>query len=135
LATDPRYDSNSRRNERRAEVMEIIDKVFSTLTTEQLVEKLDAAGIANAHINSPEEVWKHAQFEARDRWRQMDSPKGELPTLLPPATHDAFEARIGAVPEVGEHTESILLELGLTKEEVAELKAAAAISFERRKGA
>jgi itaconate CoA-transferase len=135
LATDPRYDSNSRRNERRAEVMEIIDKVFSTLTTKQLVEKLDAAGIANAHINSPEEVWKHAQFEARDRWRQMDSPKGELPTLLPPATHDAFEARIGAVPEVGEHTESILLELGLTKEEVAELKAAAAISFERRKGA
>ena len=133
LATDSRYDSNSKRNERRAEVMAIIDKVFSTLTTEQLVEKLDAAGIANAHINSPEEVWKHAQFEARGRWRQMGSPKGELPTLLPPATHDAFEARIGAVPEVGEHTESILLELGLTVEEIAGLRSVNAISYERRK--
>jgi itaconate CoA-transferase len=63
----------------------------------------------------------------------MDSPKGKLPTLLPPATHEDFEACIGAVPEVGEHTESILLELGLAKSEIAELKSAAAISFERRK--
>jgi crotonobetainyl-CoA:carnitine CoA-transferase CaiB-like acyl-CoA transferase len=38
-----------------------------------------------------------------------------------------------AVPEVGEHTESILLELGFTHAEIAELRAGAAISFERRK--
>jgi len=107
--------------------------VFSALTTEQLIAKLDAAGIANARINSPEEVWNHEQLKARHRWREMGSPKGKLPALLPPATHDAFEARIGSVPEVGEHTESILLEIGLTQEEIAELKSAAAISFERRK--
>jgi itaconate CoA-transferase len=133
LATDTRYDSNSKRNERRGEIVAIIDKVFSTLTTEQLIEKLDAAGIANAHLNSPAEVWDHEQLKARDRWREMDSPKGALPALLPPATHDSFEARIGAVPEIGEHTESILLELGLTEEEIAGLRSANAISFERRK--
>jgi len=133
LATDARYDSNSKRNERRAEILAIIDKVFSTLTTEQLVQKLDAAGIANAHINSPEDVWKHAQFAARDRWREVESPKGKLPTLLPPATHDSFEPRLAAAPEVGEHTESILLELGFTDVDVGELKSGGAISFERRK--
>jgi len=132
LAADPRYDTNTKRNERRAEITALIDKVFSALTTAQVVEKLDAAGIANAHINSPEEVWNHEQLKARDRWREMGSPKGKLPTLLPPATHEDFEAHIGAVPEVGEHTESILLELGLANSEIAELKAAAAISFERR---
>jgi crotonobetainyl-CoA:carnitine CoA-transferase CaiB-like acyl-CoA transferase len=63
----------------------------------------------------------------------MGSPKGKLPTLLPPATHDDFEAHIGPVPEVGEHTESILLEIGLAKDEIAELKSSGAISFERRK--
>ena len=133
LAADSRYDSNSKRNERRGEILAIIDKVFSTLTTEQLIEKLDAAGIANARINSPAEVWNHEQFKARDRWREMGSPKGTLPALLPPATHDGFEARMDAVPEVGEHTESILLELGLTDAEIAELRAGAVISFERRK--
>jgi itaconate CoA-transferase len=132
LAADSRYDSNSKRNERRGEILAIIDKVFSTLTTEQLIEKLDAAGIANARINSPAEVWSHEQFKARDRWREMGSPKGRLPALLPPATHDGFEARMDAVPEVGEHTESILLELGLTSAEIAELRADAAISFEQR---
>jgi itaconate CoA-transferase len=78
-------------------------------------------------------VWKHAQFETRDRWREMGSPRGKLPTLLPPATHESFEARIGAVPEIGEHTETILLELGFTDADVSELKSAGAISFERRK--
>ena len=135
LATDPRYDSNSKRNERREEVRALIDKVFLPLTAEQVVEKLDAAGIANARINSPGDVWNHAQLKARHRWREMSSPKGKLPTLLPPATHDGFEARLDAVPEVGEHTESILLELGFTKEEVAGWKTADAISFERRKSA
>ena len=133
LAADPRYDTNTRRNERRAEISALIDKVFSALTTEQLIAKLDAAGIANARINSPEEVWNHEQLKARHRWREMGSPKGKLPALLPPATHSDFEAHIGPVPEVGEHTESILLEIGLTQEEIAELKSAAAISFERRK--
>jgi itaconate CoA-transferase len=135
LAADSRYDANSKRNERRAEVIALIDKVFSTLTTEQVIEKLDAAGIANARINSPEDVWNHEQLKARHRWRDMGSPKGKLPALLPPATHDEFDARIGAVPEVGEHTERILLELGLAREEIAELKSAGAISFERRKSA
>jgi itaconate CoA-transferase len=63
----------------------------------------------------------------------MGSPKGKLPTLLPPATHDSFEAHIGAVPEIGEHTENILLELGFTEEEITELRLANAISYERRK--
>ena len=133
LAADARYNSNIKRNQRRAEITALIDNVFLRLTTEQVVHKLDAAGIANARINTPEEVWAHEQLKARKRWREMDSPKGKLPVLLPPATHEDFEARIGAVPEVGEHTESILREIGLTDAEIADLKKEAAISFERRK--
>src|SRR5688572_12476234 len=44
LASDARYNTNSKRNERRAEMTALINKTFSTLTTEQLVAKLDAAG-------------------------------------------------------------------------------------------
>ena len=133
LATDDRYNSNSKRAARRAEVTALVDKVLLNLTTQQVIEKLDSAGIANARINTPEEVWSHQQLKARNRWREMDSPKGKLPVLLPPATHDNFDARIGGVPEVGEHTEGILREIGLSDAEIADLKKDGAISFERRK--
>jgi itaconate CoA-transferase len=127
LAADPRYDSNSKRHERREEVAAFIHEVFSRLTAAQVVARLDAAGIAHARISTPEEVWTHPQLKARARWREAESPAGALPVLLPPATHDAFEARIGAIPAVGEHTERILRELGLGDGEIGALRTAGAI--------
>jgi itaconate CoA-transferase len=127
LARDERYDSNSKRNECRTEVTALINKVFSTLTAEQVVARLDAAGIANARVNVPEKVWDHPQFKARERWREMGSPRGPLPVLLPPATHDGFEAQIGAVPGIGEHTGTIMAELGYSEADVAGLRATGAI--------
>jgi itaconate CoA-transferase len=120
LARDERYDKNSKRNARRAEVTELIEQVFAALSAEEVVAKLEAAGIANARINEPEEVWQHEQFKARNRWREMGSPAGPLPTLLPPATMPDFEARIGAVPALGEHTDRILAELGYGGREIAD---------------
>jgi itaconate CoA-transferase len=133
LAADPRFDNNMKRNERRAELVALIEKIFSTLTTEQLVAKLDAAGIANACVNAPAEVWKHAQFKARGRWRDIESPVGTLPALLPPVTLSGADARMDAIPGIGEHTEKILTELGYQGADIAALKTDGAISFERRK--
>ena len=67
------------------------------------------------------------------RWRDVGSPVGEIPALLPPATISGLEARMDPIPEIGEHTESILSEIGLSGDEIAALKADQAISFERRK--
>jgi itaconate CoA-transferase len=133
LAKDARYDSNSKRNERRAEIAALVNKVFSTLSAEQIVAKLDAAGIANARVNTPEEVWQHPQFDARARWRYVGSPVGDIRALLPPATFSDFDARMDPVPEIGEHTDRILAELGFSGGEIAALHAEGAISFERRK--
>ena len=133
LATDARYDTNSKRNERRAEVVALIDKVFHTLNTDQVVAKLDAAGIANARVNTPEEVWRHAQLKERLRWRDVASPVGELPALLPAATISDLEPRMDPIPEIGEHTEKILAELGFSRRDIAALTAEGAISVERRK--
>jgi itaconate CoA-transferase len=133
LATDARYDSNFKRNERREEVAALVDKVFSSMTAEQAVAKLDAAGIANARINSPDEVWQHPQLRARERWREVQTPVGAIPALLPPATLSGAEARMDPIPEIGEHTEKILGELGVPANEIAALRADGAVSFERRK--
>jgi len=54
LATDDRYNNNTKRNQSRAEVIALIEGVFSAMTAAQVVNKLDAADIANARINTPE---------------------------------------------------------------------------------
>ena len=122
LATDDRYNNNTKRNQSRAEVIALIEGVFSAMTAAQVVNKLDAADIANARINTPEEVWEHAQLKARDRWREIDSPAGRLPTLLPPTTMSGFEARLDAVPAIGEHTDRILSDVGYSAAEIARLR-------------
>jgi itaconate CoA-transferase len=127
LAQDPRYGSNSRRAAKRSEIIALITEVFATLTTEQLIERLDASGIANARMNTPDEVWEHPQLKARDRWRETESPVGLLATLLPPVTMPDFEARIDAVPALGEHTERILSELGYSSGDIVALRKAGVV--------
>ena len=65
LAADSRYDTNSKRNERRPELVALVEKAFAALTTDAVVARLDEAGIANARVNTPEEVWRHAAREHR----------------------------------------------------------------------
>jgi len=127
LAADPRYDSNVRRNERRAEITALVNEVFSTFKAEEVVAKLDAAGIASARINSPEEVWNHPQFTARSRWREVESPVGVIPALLPPAGVSGVEPRMDPIPELGAHTDAILGELGYAQDEITALRANGAI--------
>ncbi|HEU4345989.1 MAG TPA: CaiB/BaiF CoA-transferase family protein [Candidatus Binatia bacterium] len=127
LAQDPRYSSNSRRAAKRSEINAVIGKIFVTLTSEQVIERLDASGIANARINTPEEVWEHPQLKARNRWREIDSPAGPLATLLPPVTMAGFEARLDRVPALGEHTEKILEELGYSHADIIALRQAGAV--------
>src|ERR1700757_185612 len=127
LAQDLRYDSNSKRAAKRAEINALIGKAFAALTSEQLIERLESSGIANSRMNSPDQVWEHPQLKARNRWREMDSPVGPLATLLPPATMADFEARLDKIPALGEHTEPILAELGYSSEDIVELRKTRAV--------
>jgi len=127
LAKDARYDNNTKRTGRRAEMVALIEQVFGAMTAQEVVAKLDAADIANARINTPEEVWDHPQFKARDRWREVSTPAGPVPVLLPPVTMPEFEARLDPVPAVGEHTDAILAGIGYTDAEIVQLRATAAV--------
>ena len=127
LAIDARYDNNTKRTAARAEVVVLIEEVFSHLTAEQVVGRLDAAGIANARLNAPDEVWAHPQLQARNRWREVGSPAGRLPAVLPPASFDGVEVRMDPIPGIGEHTDAILAELGYRAEDIAALKGSGAV--------
>jgi itaconate CoA-transferase len=127
LANDARFNSNSRRLQNKEPLLAIVREVFASITAAQLVERLEAADIANARMNEMHEVWAHPQLAARGRWTEMGSPVGAIPVLRPPATHSDFEPVIGAVPDVGEHTDAILSELGYSADAVASLRLAKAV--------
>ena len=127
LAGDERFASNARRVAARAEVDAIVNETFSRLSAEEVVQRLELAGIANARINEMHEVWAHPQLVARQRWTQVDTPAGKIPALLPPALPDSVQARMGPVPGLGEHTDSVLGELGYSPETIATLRAERAI--------
>lgn len=112
LAADPRFASNSRRVQNRTELEDLIHDIFRGLSSEVVTERLEAAQIAHARLNSVEEFLVHPQLAARNRWQRIDSPVGELRALIPPVTMENIEPAMGAVPLLGQHTESILKELG-----------------------
>jgi itaconate CoA-transferase len=112
LADDERFASNSRRVEHRAALGALIVAAFASLSAHDVVERLEAAKIANAHINDMQAVWEHAQLAARERWTQVQTPAGAVPALLPPGVTLADAPRMDAVPALGEHTDAILNELG-----------------------
>lgn len=111
LITDPRFTSNGDRAAHRDDLRALITGALSTLTHAETMERLDAAGIANASVNEMSSVWTHPQLAARGRWQSVESEVGPIPALLPPTSSDAFDPRMGAVPALGEHTQAVLREL------------------------
>ncbi len=127
LATDERFASNSRRTAARVELHAVIVAAFAALTADQVIERLDAAQIANARMNDMHEVWAHPQLAARGRWADVETSAGPVRAPLPPGLPVDPPPRMDPVPALGEHTDAILRELGWDDARIARLRAAGAI--------
>ncbi|WP_027816505.1 CaiB/BaiF CoA transferase family protein [Paraburkholderia bannensis] len=127
LAADERFSTNSRRVAHREALGKLIEDEFARLTAHDVVERLEAAKIANAHINDMQAVWAHEQLAARQRWTQVGTPAGKIPALLPPGMTQADDPRMDPVPALGEHTDAILKELGYDEAHIRALHEAGAV--------
>jgi formyl-CoA transferase len=115
LATNPLRVAN------RTETDRVVGEETRTWTTADLTQRLHAAGVPAAQINELKALVEHPQLAARERWRPIDSPVGELSALLPPMTFRDVELPMGAVPALGEHSATLLAELGYDEETIAAL--------------
>jgi itaconate CoA-transferase len=127
LATDERFASNSKRTANRDALRQVIIDAFAALTAEQVIERLEAAQIANARVNDMHDVWTHPQLQARQRWTEVATPSGPIPALLPPGKTEAYSPRMDAVPGLGQHTEAILRELGWPADAITRLREQGAV--------
>ncbi|HEY7719207.1 MAG TPA: CaiB/BaiF CoA-transferase family protein [Pedococcus sp.] len=116
LTDDPRFATNSLRVAHREDLADAVHAAFAGTASEEVVRRLDAAAIANARLRDVRELGDHPQLLARDRWTEIDSPAGPLRALLPPATLVGDRPTMGPIPEVGEHTERVLAELGVDRD-------------------
>jgi len=116
LADHPSFRTNPLRMQNRDELQVRIEQRFAALTGDEVLRLLDAASIANAHLNSVEAFLAHEQLHARSRVQTVGSPSGPLMSFLPALTIPGLTPRMDPVPDVGEHNDAILAELGLTKE-------------------
>ena len=123
LETDPRFESNHARAANKLDLTAIIMAAFSEWNAEEVIVRLTAAGIANARMNDMAGLWAHPQIRARDRWREVSTPIGPMPALLPPGGIGA-EPRMDAIPAMGEHSRAILEELGIDSASIEALSKA-----------
>lgn len=118
LADDPAFAGNADRVRERSRLDEVIIAWAKNVTLRQAQDMLDAAGLGNARLNGVQDVLDHPHLAARERWRQVPTPTGVVPALLPPPVAAAWTPPMNAVPALGEHTDTVLAELGYAAAEI-----------------
>ena len=127
LITAPAYTSNSNRSKNRDSLRIIIEDKLKKLKAEEVIEALESCGIACTKANTLAELWQHPQLRALNRFIEVETEVGTLEALAPPGHSDSFDAAVSKVPSLGEHTRTILGELGYTDSEIEALAAARVI--------
>jgi crotonobetainyl-CoA:carnitine CoA-transferase CaiB-like acyl-CoA transferase len=121
LADDPRFATNVARVANRAECDSVVAAGTALWSTPDLDATLSAAGIPAAQVKQMAQVVEHPQLSARNRWRSIGTEHAAVQALLPPATFADFEAPMGDVPALGQHTRSILIESGIETNQVQKM--------------
>jgi len=130
IGSDPIFSTNAARVEHREEVMKLLVPAIGKLTRDELIAKLDAAGVPVGPVNDIDEVLADPHVRARRMVGSFDYPGvGEFRALALPYKFVGWDdPAIDAPPRLGEHTEQVLKErLGYSDAQVAALREEGAI--------
>jgi crotonobetainyl-CoA:carnitine CoA-transferase CaiB-like acyl-CoA transferase len=113
LADDPRFVTNELRLANRGVLEPLIETLLGDDSRQSAEARLVEADVPFGTVNDLFQVLGHPQLEARGRWFEIPSPVGDLKAFHHPMNLIGLERPAGAVPQLGEHTQEVLGELGL----------------------
>jgi crotonobetainyl-CoA:carnitine CoA-transferase CaiB-like acyl-CoA transferase len=133
LADDPRFKTDDARRQNRQEIDRILDEAFSKKTRAEWQQLFKEAKMRCDPCLTYEEACAHPQIEANEMIYTTNHPaQGEIKMLGMPVKLKGTPAQPqGPSPLLGQHTEEILLELGYTSKDIAELEAEKVIRIVR----
>ncbi|OJD25570.1 hypothetical protein ACJ73_03057 [Blastomyces percursus] len=126
LATDERFLTNDSRVRNRSELNNILYDLFNAKMTDEWLDIFDNSGMPYGPINSLERVFTHTQAHAREMVKSIDfdaAVNGTFKVTGFPVKFSNTEASIRSNPPLlGEHTDDVLQELGLSQVKLADLR-------------
>jgi crotonobetainyl-CoA:carnitine CoA-transferase CaiB-like acyl-CoA transferase len=130
LADDPRYETLRDRFDQRVELIAEFDRVFGSQPYPHWAPRLESVGLVWAKVATLPDLVDDEQVRANDMFVRVEHPvTGPFETVAAPFTMSASDASVrGPAPEPGEHTRSVLAELGLSAARIDELQAAGVIA-------
>ena len=135
LANDPRFANDEARHENREEIGKLLDEAFSKKTRAEWQQIFREAKMRCDPCLTYEEISNHPQLDANEMVCSVKHPvRGEVKMLgLPVKLKRTPGQPQGPSPMLGQHTEEILLKLGYTSEDIAEMEAEKVIRTARKK--
>jgi crotonobetainyl-CoA:carnitine CoA-transferase CaiB-like acyl-CoA transferase len=125
---DPRFETGEKMRQNIDELIGALEGFFSTKTREESLEILGKEDVVCAPVYNLAEVAAEPQVAANEYLVEIEHPKeGKIRILNNPVTLGRQKARVGAAPELGQHTEEVLKEAGYSEAEISSFKEAEVI--------
>ncbi|MFC2069850.1 CoA transferase, partial [Chloroflexota bacterium] len=128
LENDPRFSDMNKRTENNEELIRIIDEVIATKTMAEWDKCCRKYGLIYSPVQNTTEVINDPQALENDFFVDLPHPQGNFKVVATPVKFHQNPAEVKApAPELGQHTEMTLLDIGYTWEDIARLKEQGAI--------
>jgi crotonobetainyl-CoA:carnitine CoA-transferase CaiB-like acyl-CoA transferase len=129
LQNDDKFNTDEKREKNSELLVSIIDEVFAAKPLHEWMDILDRHGLVNSMAQTVSEIADDPQAIQNDFFAKLDHPNaGEIRLVASPVKFSDTNAAVkGPAPQVGQHTEEILLENGYTWDDIIRLKDEGAI--------